>query len=291
MGWIEYQFEAIGTYWHISFTYPDGQDWFAVREKIDARIAAFDACYSRFRDDSLIAQIAQKPGEYVLPSDAEKLFDLYQQLYIFTQGNVTPLIGQSLVQAGYDANYSLISQQLTRVPSWDEALDYRFPQLQVKLPVLLDFGAAGKGYLVDLISQLLISAGITAFCVDASGDMFYQQPTGEKLRVGLEHPLNPNEVIGVAEILNQSICGSASNRRAWGHYHHIIDPQTLQSPQDTLAIWVVAHQTIIADALATSLFFVSPEKLADHYDFEYLIMYKDTSIKRSSAFPAEIFTQ
>lgn len=291
MGWINYQFEAIGTQWHISFAYPDEQDWFAVREKIDTKIAAFDACYSRFRDDSLIAQIAQKPGEYVLPADAEKLFDLYQQLYVFTQGNFTPLIGQSLVQAGYDANYSLISQQLTHVLSWDEALDYRFPQLQVKLPVLLDFGAAGKGYLVDLVAQLLMEAGITAFCVDASGDMFYQHPYGEKLRVGLEHPLDPNQVIGVAEILNQSICGSAGNRRAWGQYHHIIDPQILQFPIDILAVWVVANQTIIADALATCLFFVSPEKLAEHYNFEYLIMYKDSSIKRSLAFPAEIFTQ
>lgn len=291
MAWIDYQFEAIGTHWHISFAHPDGQDCFAIREKIDDTIAAFDACYSRFREDSLIAKIAQSPGEFVLPADAQKLFDLYHQLYLLTQGNFTPLIGQSLVQAGYDARYSLVSQKLTRLPLWDEVLDYQFPQLKVQVPVLLDFGAAGKGYLVDLVSQVLIKEQITAFCVDASGDMFYQQPSGEKLRVGLEHPLNANEVIGVAEILNQSICGSAGNRRAWGQYHHIIDPQTLQSPQEILAVWVVADQTIIPDALATCLFFVSPEKLASHYHFEYLIMYQDSSIKRSAAFPAEIFTQ
>lgn len=291
MGWIDYHFEAIGTQWHISFAYPERQDWSALRDKVQAKIAAFDACYSRFRDDSLIAQIAKNPGEYALPSDARNLFNLYYQLYILTNGNFTPLIGQSLVQAGYDAQYSLSAQELTRVPLWDEALDYRFPQLRVKRPVLLDFGAAGKGYLVDLISQLLIDEGIRAFCVDGSGDMFYRQPSNEKLRVGLEHPLNTNEVIGVAEILNQSICGSAGNRRAWGQYHHIIDPRTLQSPVAILAVWVVANQTIIADALATCLFFDVPEKLAEQYDFEYLIMYQDTSIKRSAAFPAEIFVQ
>ncbi len=290
MAWIDYPFEAIGTQWHISFTYPDGQDWFALRQKIDQRISAFDLVYSRFRTDSFVSKIAQGKGDFLLPSDAKELFDLYYRLYVLTGGKFTPLIGQALVQAGYDANYSLQPKVLTPVPRWETVLEYQFPHLRVKAPVLLDFGAAGKGYLVDLVSDILVTAGCESFCVDASGDMYYRNSSMEKLRIGLEDPLNPEKVIGVAEICNQSICGSAGNRRAWGEYHHIIDSHYLVSPQNILATWVVAQKTIIADALATCLFFVSPEGLAENYDFEYLIMYKDFSVSRSSVFPAEIFT-
>lgn len=290
MGWIDYQFEAIGTRWHVSFAYPDERDWFALRQKIDARIGEFDLTYSRFRAESLVTKIAQNQGDFLLPADAKELLDLYNNLYLLTNGNFTPLIGQALVQAGYDADYSLQPKALTLVPSWESALEYQFPHLRVNIPVVLDFGAAGKGYLVDLVSQILVEDGCESFCVDAGGDMYYRHATDEKIRIGLEHPLNTEQVIGVAEICNQSICGSAGNRRAWGQYHHIIDAHNLASPQNILATWVIAQKTIIADALATCLFFVSPEKLAENYDFEYLIMYKDCSITRSSAFPAEIFT-
>lgn len=290
MTWIDYRFEAIGTHWHISFASPDEFDWFALRQKIDARIGEFDLTYSRFRTESLVSQIAQNPGDFLLPSDAKELLDLYYELYKYTNGYFTPLVGQALVQAGYDAAYSLEPKTLTSIPTWESALEYQFPHLRVNIPVLLDFGAAGKGYLIDLVSQILAADGCESFCVDAGGDMYYRHTANEKMRIGLEHPLNTAQVIGVAEICNQSICGSAGNRRAWGPYHHIIDAHNLTSPQNILATWVIAQKTILADALATCLFFVSPEKLAEKYDFEYLIMYKDSSITRSSAFPAEIFT-
>lgn len=290
MSWIDHQFEAIGTHWQISFVYPDTQDWSALRQKIDQRISTFDQVYSRFRTDSLVTQMAHKQGNFFLPPDAKPLFDLYYELYLLTDGDFTPLIGQALVQAGYDAEYSLQPKVLTPVPRWEEVLEYRYPHLEVKSSVVLDFGAAGKGYLVDLVSQILVEAGCESFCVDAGGDMYYHHASQEKLRIGLEDPLNTEKVIGVAEICNQSICGSAGNRRAWGQYHHIIDSQTLSSPQNILATWVIAQKTIFADALATCLFFISPEKLAHTYDFEYLIMYKDCSISRSSGFSAEIFT-
>ena len=77
----------------------------------------------------------------------------------------------------------------------------------------MDFGAAGKGYLIDLVAKVLQKHKLDYFCVDAGGDMFYHNIGNEKLRVGLEHPDNPKQVIGVANIYNQSICASAGNRR------------------------------------------------------------------------------
>lgn len=284
-------FEAIGTIWTVEVyeVVPEmlqGQLETAIRERIDE----FDACYSRFRPDSLVSLMAREAGTYQLPADARILVDLYRDLYGVTSGAVTPLIGQVLADAGYDANYSFTSRPLTPPPAWEAVLNYQFPRLTLAQPALLDFGAAGKGYLVDLVAAILEDAGITAYCVDAGGDLRYRHPATQPLRVGLEHPADPTQVIGVAEIQNVSLCGSAGNRRAWGEYHHIMDPVALGSPHHLQAVWVTAGTTLLADALTTALFFVSPHQLHKHYNFEYALIRASGSLEFSSRFPATFFT-
>lgn len=282
-------FEAIGTHWQIAFERQNEKD---IALQIHACIEDFDAKYSRFRDDSLIAKIAQHSGRFRLAADAEKIFNLYQDLYQVTNGAFTPFIGQALVDAGYDRVYSLQPKDEFRpLPRWDEVLDYHFPELVVKRPVQLDLGAAGKGYIIDLVGNLLRHAGCKDFCINAGGDILYFNDQNEPLKVALEHPAFSDQAIGVATILNRSICGSAANRRAWGKYHHIIDAKTLLSPRHILAVWVIASETILADALTTCLFFVEPELLASRYDFEYAIVYADYSLRHSSLFPGEFFIQ
>lgn len=288
---ITFQFEAIGTRWQIDIQDDLTQDAEVVLlNKIKERIATFDKDYSRFRDDSLVTEMSKKSGVFILPTDAEEMISVYKKIYDVTGGLVTPLIGQVLVDAGYDANYSLKSQQLTKPKLWNEVMIWEAPRLTLLEPALLDFGAGGKGYLVDIVSEILEKEGITSYCVDAGGDMRQKNGSGEKLKVALEHPVDKTMAIGVIEILNQSLCGSAGNRRAWEDFHHIISPETLLSPKEILAVWVVADSTLVADILTTGLFFVSPQVLSEHFKFEYLVVYSDYSMNKSSGFNAEIFT-
>lgn len=285
-------FEGIGTHWQV-----DISDEISEAEKqillhtIKERVAIYDRDYSRFRGDSLVTEMSKAAGEYILPADAKPLFDTYQKFYHLTNEAVTPLIGSVMEEAGYDAIYSLQPQALHSPPKWEDALEYAFPKLIIKKPVLLDIGAAGKGYLIDIVSDILRSSGIKSFCVDAGGDIFCENEKNESLRVGLENPNNVEQVIGVANIVNQSICGSAGNRRVWGEFHHIINPHTLQSPHDVVATWVVAPTTLLADILTTCLFFVPRNTLMGVENFEYVIMYADNSIEKSAHFPGEFFTE
>ncbi|MBP6084714.1 FAD:protein FMN transferase [Candidatus Gracilibacteria bacterium] len=286
----EIAFEAIGTHWQITLNHvPVGFEAAPLFDQIRARIEQFEDTYSRFRPQSLLTKISQQAGEYQLPNDAEPLFSLYQKLYHATEGAFTPLIGQALADAGYDSKYSLHSKSPQQVLSWDDALIYDFPKLIVKRPVLLDFGAAGKGYIIDIVSNLIQQSSIDHFFINAGGDIYYHNPQNHPLSVGLEHPHNKKQVIGIAQIDNQSICGSAGNRRQWAGFHHIINPHNLQSPRHIEALWVIAKEVMIADALATCLFFVSAISLTKDYNFEYLIMYSDSSIEKSPHFPAELF--
>jgi thiamine biosynthesis lipoprotein len=179
---------------------------------------------------------------------------------------------------------------VTNPPVWDENFIFNEsnkPQITVKKPILIDVGALGKGYLIDIVGQILEENGIHSYCIDAGGDILHRNT--DVLRIGLENPENIDQAIGIALIKNQSLCGSAGNRRVWAHFHHIINPHTLLSPRHILATWVVGQTTILADGLATALFFVTPQDLLAHFNFEYVIVYADGHAEISTGFPGELF--
>ena len=284
-----FSFEAIGTHWQIDFASqlsPATQH--QILTQLQQRIHQFDQDYSRFRNDSLIMKLNTKAGRWKMPPDFGPLFSLYHQLYPLTTGKFTPLIGQALVDAGYDAQYTFKPHSQLKPPPNFEALQWNSPYLILSQPVLLDFGAAGKGYLIDLVAQVLKDYQITHFTIDAGGDILHTSPT--PLRIGLENPQNFDQALGVVTLSpNRSLAGSAGSRRKWGNYHHILDPETLTSPTNILATWVIADSALRADALATCLFFTSPTILQSTFDFEYLMLYPDFSITRSKNFPGELF--
>jgi thiamine biosynthesis lipoprotein len=282
-------FDAIGTRWQIDVAseIPKDKGYF-LEGIIRERVELFDKTYSRFRRDSDVWKMSLKKGRYELPTDAAPMLSLYHDLFRLTDGRFTPLIGQVLADAGYDDVYSFVFKKIRRPLSWDEALSCESGYLFLRQPVLLDFGACGKGYLIDIVGDILEENGVGSYCVDAGGDIRVRGE-GEALRVGLENPYDCRQVIGVAYLGNKSICGSAGNRRRWGDYHHIIDPFSLTSVESISAVWVVAETTMLADALATCLFFVAPERLLKHYVFEYIIMYRDYSIRKSEGFEGEFF--
>jgi thiamine biosynthesis lipoprotein len=285
------KFESIGSKWSIDFGEKTDQEKISkIKKIIFDRIEKFDSVYSRFRKDSLVTKMSILGGEYILSDDGRVMMDMYKKLYSISSGEITPLIGSVLVEAGYDSNYSLKGRAETKVLKWEDVIEYDFPKIKLKEPALLDFGALGKGYLVDIIADILINNKFNYFSIDAGGDILHRGKDGEKIIVGLENPINFEQVIGKVPIFNKSICASSGNRRRWGEYHHIISPDSLKSPDNILSTWVIADSTILADALATSLFFVKPETLGKNFDFEFGILYPDFSFKQSSGFNADIFT-
>ena len=279
-------FEAIGTRWQIDSARPLGDDLeLAVRE----RIAEFDVAYSRFRDDSLVSQLRRAPGSVRLPDDAAPLFDLYRTLYDLTGGAVTPLVGASLEQLGYDSTYRLRPDG-PAVPAvaWEDAIAWDGETLTAHRPVTVDVGAAGKGYLVDIVGGILTDHGHAEFIVDAGGDMLRHGPG--TIRVGLEHPSDPTRAIGVVELGTGAVCASAINRRAWGEgLHHVIDPVTGLPTSRVLATWALAPTALEADGLATALFFTSPAHLATEFDFQYVVVDSTGRVTFSPDLSGEMF--
>lgn len=278
-------FDAIGTRWQIDSADPLGAP---LEAAVRARVEEFDLAWSRFRNDSLVHRISVSSGSFELSHDAPAILDLYRTLYECTDGAMTPLVGRALEQWGYDSAYSLRpSGDISPVPRWEDAISWDGLSLHTARPVTLDIGAAGKGYLVDLVADVLVGGGVTALTIDASGDLLHRG--GRPLRVALEHPLDPSKAVGVALLGDGALCASASNRRAWPGAHHLIDALTGAPTRRVIATWVTASSCLVADGLATALFFGEPERLAREFDFEWVRMLQGGSLEQSPAFDGEIF--
>lgn len=289
-----FRFDAIGTSWEID-TESDLDP--VISGRIIERADAFDRVFSRFRADSLIGRIASalEGGRFQFPDDATPLFDLYDRLHRATDGAVDPLVGRDLELLGYDRDYTLqpdlaglASHAQTR-PCWTRDVIRDSSLLETDRALVIDVGAAGKGYLVDIISAMLVEAGHRTFVVDGSGDMrhFGDVP----LDVSLEHPQDPALVIGTVRLSNRAICASSSNRRAWGEgLHHVVDARTGTPVRNVAATWVAADDAMTADGLATALFFSEPDRLGEELTFEFARMFDDGRAEVSADFEGRLFT-
>jgi len=283
------RFEAIGTHWQIDTDHElSPAQWL----RLAARIDEFDRTWSRFRTDSLINQLAQGAGTVEFPSEAVPLIELYRRLHDGTAGAVTPLIGGTLADLGYDAGYRFTpAAAVRRTPGWDESMSWDGPVVTSTRPVLLDVGAAGKGYLVDLLGELLTSFDVGSFVVDGSGDLLHRGP--DQIRVGLEHPGDTTKVIGTVPLSDDALAASAGNRRTWAGLHHIVDPRTSEPVRDVVATWVIASSAMVADGLATALFFTAPQQthqLADAFGADWLRVLGDGSAHWSPTFEGKLFS-
>jgi thiamine biosynthesis lipoprotein len=239
-----------------------------------------------------VSRHARDGGTRTYPEEAVPLLELYAELAALTDERVTPLVGDSLERLGYDRDYTLTpSGAPAAAPRLADTLTVEGARLTLHRPALLDVGAAGKGQLVDLVAADLREEGVRDLTVDAGGDLRHD---GEApLRVALEHPFDPSAAVGVVELAGErrAVAGSAGNRRAWGDgWHHILDGSTGLPVRSVVATWALASTGMLADALATALFFVPGEVLADRFDLDWVRVLADGSAEWSPSLPGRVFT-
>ena len=290
-----WEFAAIGTRWRIDTTSPLDAGLAAA---IAAIIDRFDRDWSRFRDDSTVSALAAHGGKAPLPPDGTAMLDLYVALADRTAGAVNPLVGGALARRGYDPEYTLVDRGAEPAPPhWRDVLGWRDGSLSLSAPATIDVGALGKGRLVDLVAAALAAASVGPFVVDASGDLRVHglSAHGMTERIGLEHPHDPRRVIGLWEVADAALCGSAVNRRAWpaldgGGLHHVLDARTGEPVRTIAATWALASDAMTADAAATALFFAGGERFAADHDAQWVRMSTDGRVEWSRGCTAELFT-
>ena len=124
----------------------------------------------------------------------------------------------------------------------------------------IGFGGIGKGYAADRAKELLISKGVEAGIINASGDMntWGKQPSGENWKVAITNPFNKDKAFALLPVVNSAVVTSGDYEKFvtfnGTRYAHIIDPRSGYPSTGIISATVFAPKAELADALATSVF-------------------------------------
>ncbi len=131
--------------------------------------------------------------------------------------------------------------------------------------IRLDFGAIGKGFVVDEIFKLFDEAGLKQCLVNISGNMrFGDSPpdrTGWRIEIS---PLEKGQPILRRLLLSNTSIATSGDLWQFtmieGQRHsHILDPRTGRSVPGPIAATVIAPSAADADACATAVCVLGPE--------------------------------
>lgn len=161
--------KALGTGLLISTARPVSAE---LRAEMERLIDGYEHALSRFRADSLVAHIgnAEHGGHFDFPDWAGPLFDLYDALHAATRGAIDPCVGEDLIRLGYDPALSFTVEAdagerlgaLHGRAVWGrDVVRSSGTTLVTRSPVHVDFGACGKGYLVDSLGGLLTDSELS----------------------------------------------------------------------------------------------------------------------------------
>jgi thiamine biosynthesis lipoprotein len=268
-------FPALGTTCEVQYAAPGGDAQAnAFEHAAVGWVLAFEAKYSRFKDDSLIGRINAAAGRAWVEADAEAegLFKLCDTLHFMTQGVLDPTTLPLHRLWDYRA-------AVPRLPAPDEVAraralvgwkKVRRAPGKVFLPepgMALDFGGFGKEYAVDMVARLAREHGLSAALVDFGHDLHaVGRPPGRPAwHIGLEDPHRPGTSTESVALIDRSIASSGDYIRhvtiGGRRYGHIIDPRSgWPVAHDCRQVTVIAGSCLQAGVLSTTAFVLGVPK-------------------------------
>ncbi len=110
-----------------------------------------------------------------------------------------------------------------------------------------------KGWAIFNAASLIREQGAQNYYIDAGGDiqMSGMNADGERWRVGIRNPFNPNEIVKVLSVTDCGIATSGTYVRG----HHIYNPHNEEDPlTDIVSITLIGPDICEADRFATAAF-------------------------------------
>lgn len=163
----------------------------------------------------------------------------------------------------------------------------------LKKGMKITLGGIAKGYAVDRAIEILKKKGIKHALINAGGDIraIGEKENNKPWKIALENPRNKSEYITIISLDNCSVATSGDYERYFDpekKFHHIVNPKTGYSADELISVTIITKKAIDADALATSVFVLGPQKglqLIENLDgVEGLLITPKRKIIKSSGF-------
>jgi FAD:protein FMN transferase len=230
----------------------------SARRAVESELAAIDRACSRFRADSELSRLNDRPGRPVQVSPL-----LFEALALaldaarLTDGDVDPTLGRALELAGYDRDWRLLPApgdgqaqgaddtatpvlKLRAFSGW-RSVSMNAQTRTVRLPhgVRLDLGATAKALAADRAATAAHTASGYGVLVSLGGDIATAGPAppgGWRIHVTDDHRSDATAPGQTVSIRSGGLATSSTTVRRWSHegrtMHHILDPAT-GSPANT----------------------------------------------------------
>jgi thiamine biosynthesis lipoprotein len=129
----------------------------------------------------------------------------------------------------------------------------------------IGLGGIAQGFGADCAMKAMMDLGVEHALVNVSGDIkALGTKFGEPWEIAIVHPRDKERVIAVIPVSNTCLITSGDYERGFEidgrRYHHILDPRTGRPSTGCMSATVLAPDAALADALATGLCVMGPEK-------------------------------
>jgi len=250
--------------------------------------------------DSEISRINRAAGEKAIPVSPEVEEVIREGIYWSEQsGGAFDITVEPLVQLwDFDGDSKIIPSENT-IRKTASLVNYKNIEIKdhtIKLKnrgMAINVGGLAKGYAVDRAISILrskVSNGI----VNAGGDLFAfgQKNKQSSWNIGLQHPRKPQGLLAAFAVKNQAVATSGDYQRYFMkdgvRYHHIFDSRTGKPARLMISATIITTEVMDADALATAVFVMGPEKGIEWVDsmanVEAMVVLEDGSIGYSKFF-------
>lgn len=262
----------MGTVVNLTLSTPDrhaGQ--LAIGACLD-HMSALESVLSRYQPTSQLSRLnragvleAANPHLVTVLREAARISALTDGAFDIT---IKPLVDlyQNSVSAGQGLpSKERITSALTRVGYQNVTIQDGVVMFsQPGMSITLD--GIAKGYIVDEGTRILRQYGYHNVLVEAGGDLLASgvKAQGAPWRIGLQSPRGDNaELLLTFGVTEQAAATSGDYMQPYSDtlaVHHILDPRTGVSSTELASATVLAKSGIEADALATALMVMEPDR-------------------------------
>ena len=276
----------LGTIVEITLYAPDENGANQAARAAFHRVKELDQIFSDYKPDSEVMRLCERAGHEESVKVSPELFEILRhslKVSSQTEGAFDVTIGP-LVQLWRQSRKRKILPTPDEIATAKESVGWKLVVLDEdrqsvtlkRRGMRLDFGGIAKGFIAHDVSRVLREQGCDQSLIAVAGDIVAGDPPPGSAgwKVGVAPLDRPNGA--VSRLLSLRNCAVSTSGDAFQfveiggvRYAHIVDPRTGLGLTYRSSVTVVSKEGATADALATAICILGPERglpLLDLYD-------------------------
>ncbi len=129
-------------------------------------------------------------------------------------------------------------------------------------PVHIDLGAVGKGYAVEVLTNLLRAWDIDTALIHGGRSSVFAlgcPPEKKGWPLTMSNPMPPGQILTHLDLCDQAVSGSGLQKG-----QHIINPRTGRPLAGKRAAWAITSEAATSDAVSTAFMIMAPEEIEEY---------------------------